>query len=247
MENKSNIPTKPATTTSIGAADVGGRHCGVQAGDKQQVTAMMERLLWKRAARSAGGDPPSRDVALRFLSHHNVRMAGQVCWVGRSSMEVAVELWAVRPGRGGGRGGGGQVRVANDAGEGTAAAATPLAAGAAGYELCHTTVADGHGGSDADATSVPAPAAAAETSAVAAGGSGGGAVLLGSATFLMAARSLDLSRSCQVPGLLPGSHAEVAMFEAGERRQRQRQDRCAGQLRLEARHACIGPYASGTV
>lgn len=28
------------------AADVGGRHCDVQAGDKQQVTAFLESLVW---------------------------------------------------------------------------------------------------------------------------------------------------------------------------------------------------------
>eukprot|EP00198_Chlamydomonas_reinhardtii_P002737 XP_001692073.1 predicted protein [Chlamydomonas reinhardtii] len=61
------------------AGDIAARHAGVR--DRVLLTASIDRISWLQ-------DP---DVGEMTLSH-DLRMAGQVVWAGRSSMEVLIEL-----------------------------------------------------------------------------------------------------------------------------------------------------------
>ncbi|KAG2435700.1 hypothetical protein HXX76_006899 [Chlamydomonas incerta] len=61
------------------AGDIAARHAGVR--DRVLLTASIDRISWLQ-------DPEVGEVTLS----HDLRMAGQVVWAGRSSMEVLIEL-----------------------------------------------------------------------------------------------------------------------------------------------------------
>ncbi|GLC47996.1 hypothetical protein PLESTB_000047700 [Pleodorina starrii] len=67
------------------AADIAARHAGVS--DRVLLTASIDRISWLQ-------DPNVGEVTLA----NNLRMAGQVVWSGRSSMEVMIELSHQSPG-----------------------------------------------------------------------------------------------------------------------------------------------------
>ncbi|GLC70567.1 hypothetical protein PLESTF_001009500 [Pleodorina starrii] len=67
------------------SADIAARHAGVS--DRVLLTASIDRISWLQ-------DPNVGEVTLA----NNLRMAGQVVWSGRSSMEVMIELSHQSPG-----------------------------------------------------------------------------------------------------------------------------------------------------
>ncbi|GIL91009.1 hypothetical protein Vretifemale_18702 [Volvox reticuliferus] len=67
------------------AGDIAARHAGVS--DRVLLTASIDRISWLQ-------DPNVGEVSLA----NNLRMAGQVVWAGRSSMEVMIELSHQAPG-----------------------------------------------------------------------------------------------------------------------------------------------------
>ncbi|GFR48797.1 hypothetical protein Agub_g10747 [Astrephomene gubernaculifera] len=67
------------------AGDIAARHAGMEG--KVLLTASIDRISWLK-------DPSMGEVSLA----HDLRMAGQVVWAGRSSMEVLIEVSYQLPG-----------------------------------------------------------------------------------------------------------------------------------------------------
>ncbi|KAG2501737.1 hypothetical protein HYH03_000237 [Edaphochlamys debaryana] len=214
------------------AADVAARHLGLgplDGSDRMLMTATLERLCYhlhtapgdglagagvgaetveEAAAEGSQGVPtgaPALPVELV-----DMRMSGQVTWVGRSSLEVVLQMTA--------------------AGDAPTASATepatttnPGAASASSHPRSHplpsqTPLPHSHPAASHDSDPSPSPSLA-QTVALRPG------QLVASAEFLMALRDASLRRSVEAPPLHPGDALERELFRLGRERNRQRQAR----------------------
>ncbi|EFJ46011.1 hypothetical protein VOLCADRAFT_93809 [Volvox carteri f. nagariensis] len=190
------------------AADVAARHVG-HVPDSMLVTAFLERLTWHVHLRPGDGLLPvtaaaaaAADGGRRLLAPApaptDLRMAGQVTWVGRSSMEVLLQLTTAEAAA--------EVAAAAAAAAGTAAG--PAAAGGTTDGLSPSTQ-----------SSILPPHPPHPLVALPRGH------LVATAEFVMALRDRSLRRAVDVPPLHPRDELERALFQRGREHQRQRQAR----------------------
>ncbi|GAX80082.1 hypothetical protein CEUSTIGMA_g7520.t1 [Chlamydomonas eustigma] len=206
------------------AADVAGRHCDILKADKKLVTALLEHFVWvegqydvKHAMCHAM--KPQALAGVSIFDQHDALLSGQVTWVGKSSMEVTVELWA-NP----------AVNPAIIPASTCALESVPedvhhsshvtVPTSSNHHEMNHYSRKVGEHYHNSPQAGTVSPAAVQCEIHVQQQ-----SLLVAVARFIMAARSIDLMRSATVPRLLPQSPLEEARFELGQ----------AGQLARVAR------------
>ncbi|GLI68107.1 hypothetical protein VaNZ11_012434, partial [Volvox africanus] len=201
------------------AADVAARHVG-HVPESMLVTAFLERLTWHVHLRPGDGLVPAgfacvagsrtgyaginedtRQLAL--LAPTDMRMAGQVTWVGRSSMEVLLQLMTAEA-------------------PATAALKHARASSRAGDGPHRITPADAEGIAAAQVGPPPFPQHSHGSPPLVMLRPG---QLVATAEFVMALRDSSLRRAVDVPPLHPQNDLERELFQRGREHQRQRQAR----------------------
>ncbi|GIL52532.1 hypothetical protein Vafri_8374 [Volvox africanus] len=201
------------------AADVAARHVG-HVPESMLVTAFLERLTWHVHLRPGDGLVPAgfacvggssigsaligedtRQLAL--LAPTDMRMAGQVTWVGRSSMEVLLQLMTAEapatPALN-------HARASSRASDGPRRTSPVDAEGIAAAQVSPPPFSHHSHGSPPLVMLPPGQ-------------------LVATAEFVMALRDSSLRRAVDVPPLHPQNDLERELFQRGREHQRQRQAR----------------------